>query len=97
MAMTKSQRYLAFATFRYTMLTIWLLIVAFPIFWMVSTSFKPDREWFAWPPVYISENATLQNYLVVWADVNEYSTDDTGNLEAYTQSLLAAIPGVHAA
>lgn len=87
MAMTKSQRYLAFATFRYTMLTIWLLIVAFPIFWMVSTSFKPDREWFAWPPVYISENATLQNYLVVWADVNEYSTDDTGNLEAYTQSL----------
>jgi len=87
MAMTKSQRYLAFATFRYTMLTIWLLIVAFPIFWMVSTSFKPDREWFAWPPVYISENATLQNYLVVWADVNEYTTDDTGNLEAYTQSL----------
>lgn len=87
MAMTKSQRYLAFATFRYTMLTIWLLIVAFPIFWMVSTSFKPDREWFAWPPVYFSENATLQNYLVVWADVNEYSTDDTGNLEAYTQSL----------
>ncbi len=87
MAMTKSQRYLAFATFRYTMLTIWLVIVAFPIFWMVSTSFKPDREWFAWPPVYISENATLQNYLVVWADVNEYTTDDTGNLEAYTQSL----------
>jgi multiple sugar transport system permease protein len=87
MAITKSQRYLAFATFRYTMLTIWLLIVAFPIFWMVSTSFKPDREWFAWPPVYISENATLQNYLVVWADVNEYSTDETGNLEAYTQSL----------
>lgn len=87
MAMTKSQRYLAFATFRYTMLTIWLLIVAFPIFWMVSTSFKPDREWFAWPPVYISENATLQNYLVVWADVNEYTTDETGNLEAYTQSL----------
>ena len=87
MAMTKSQRYLAFATFRYTMLTIWLVIVAFQIFWMVSTSFKPDREWFAWPPVYISENATLQNYLVVWADVNEYTTDDTGNLEAYTQSL----------
>ena len=87
MAMTKSQRRHAFSAFRYLILTIWLLIVAFPIFWMVSTSFKPDREWFAWPPVYISENATIQNYLVVWADVSEYATDETGQLETYTQSL----------
>jgi multiple sugar transport system permease protein len=87
MSMTKSQRRHAFSAFRYFVLTIWLLIVAFPIFWMVSTSFKPDREWFAWPPVYISENATIQNYLVVWADVSEYGTDETGNLKTYTQSL----------
>ncbi|MBT5945642.1 MAG: carbohydrate ABC transporter permease [Rhodospirillaceae bacterium] len=87
MSMTKSQRRHAFSAFRYFVLTIWLLIVAFPIFWMVSTSFKPDREWFAWPPVYISENATLQNYLTVWADVSEYATDETGKLETYTQSL----------
>ena len=87
MSMTKSQRRHAFSAFRYFVLTIWLLIVAFPIFWMVSTSFKPDREWFAWPPVYISENATLQNYLTVWADVSEYATDETGKLETYAQSL----------
>jgi multiple sugar transport system permease protein len=87
MAMTKTQRRNAFSAFRYLMLTFWLLIVAFPIFWMVSTSFKPDSEWFAWPPVYISENATLQNYLVVWADVSEYATNEKGELETYTQSL----------
>ena len=88
MAITMTQRRQAFAAFRYFVLTIWLLIVAFPIFWMVSTSFKPDREWFAWPPVYISENATIHNYLVVWADLNEYTTDaKTGNLNQYTQSL----------
>lgn len=88
MAMTKSQRRLAFSTFRYVMLTIWLLIVAFPIFWMVSTSFKPDREWFAWPPVYISENATLQNYLAVWVDVTTHSVDEqTGEIKTYAQSL----------
>ncbi len=87
MAMTKSQRRNAYSAFRYLMLTFWLLIVAFPIFWMVSTSFKPDNEWFAWPPVYISENATLQNYLVVWADVSEYATNAEGELETYTQSL----------
>ncbi len=87
MAMTKTQRRNAFSAFRYLMLTFWLLIVAFPIFWMVSTSFKPDSEWFAWPPVYISENATLQNYLVVWADVSEYATNEKGELQTYTQSL----------
>lgn len=88
MAMTKSQRRTAYAALRYFLLTIWLLIVAFPIFWMVSTSFKPDREWFAWPPVYISENATFQNYLAVWADVQDHSVDEqTGEIRTYAQSL----------
>jgi multiple sugar transport system permease protein len=81
MAMTKSQRRHVDTVVRYIFLTIWLSIVVFPIFWMVSTSFKPDREWFAWPPVYISEDPTIQNYLVVWADVSEY-TD-----QVHTQSL----------
>lgn len=73
MAMTKTQRRRAYSTFRYAILTIWLVIVAFPIYWMFATSFKPDREWFAWPPVYWSEDATLINYKVVWTDYSEYS------------------------
>ena len=88
MAMTKSQRRISYAAFRYLVLTFWLLVVAFPIFWMVSTSFKPDREWVAWPPVYISENATLQNYLAVWGDVTTHSVDEqTGEIKTYAQSL----------
>jgi len=88
MAMTKSQRRISYAAFRYLVLTFWLLVVAFPIFWMVSTSFKPDREWFSWPPVYISENATLQNYLAVWGDVTTHSVDEqTGEIKTYAQSL----------
>ncbi len=88
MALTMTHRRQAFSVFRYFVLTIWLVIVAFPIFWMVSTSFKPDREWFAWPPVYISQDATLRNYLVVWTGFNEYTTDErTGDLAQYTQSL----------
>ena len=73
MAMTMSSKRHVFSAFRYIVLSVWLFIVAFPMFWMVSTSFKPDRDWFAWPPVYISENATLINYLVVWTDYSEYS------------------------
>ncbi len=89
MAMTMSQRRKVFSVFRYFVLTIWLFIVGFPIFWMVSTSFKPDREWFSWPPVYISENATIRNYLAVWnPGYNEYSVDETtGDLNQYSQSL----------
>lgn len=88
MAMTMTQRRQAFSVFRYFVLSIWLLIVAFPMFWMVSTSFKPDREWFAWPPVYITENATLLNYGAVWFNQNEYSTnEETKELGTYAQSL----------
>ncbi|MBM3558614.1 MAG: carbohydrate ABC transporter permease [Alphaproteobacteria bacterium] len=73
MALTRSQKRTAFATVRHAILIVWLLIVAFPIFWMVSTSFKPDREWFAWPPVYISDDSTLDNYKIVWAGQSEYT------------------------
>jgi len=86
MAMTRKRH--VYSVFRYFVLTIWLLIVAFPMFWMVSTSFKPDREWFAWPPVYISQNATLINYLTVWTDFNEYTSDEaTRELGQATLSL----------
>ncbi len=90
MSMTMSRRRQAFSLLRYFVLTICLLIVAFPIFWMVSTSFKPDRECFAWPPVYISEDMTIRNYLVVWSDFNEYAagdSEDAQKLGAVTMSL----------
>ncbi|MGE0254559.1 MAG: carbohydrate ABC transporter permease [Alphaproteobacteria bacterium] len=73
MSLTRTQKRTALALGRHAVLIVWLLIVAFPIFWMVSTSFKPDREWFAWPPVYVSEDATLNNYRIVWTGESEYS------------------------
>ena len=56
---------------KYLILSVWTIIVAFPIYWIVATSFKPDKDWFAWPPVYWSEDATLNNYAVVWLDHQE--------------------------
>lgn len=52
--------------FRFSALGVWFFIVAFPIFWIIGTSFKPDSEWFAWPPVYWSSTPTWDNYLTVW-------------------------------
>lgn len=70
-----------FAGFRYFTLTLWLFVCLFPLFWIVATSFKPDREWFAWPPVYWSDTPTWTNYLVVWANQSEYAETQ------YAQSL----------
>jgi multiple sugar transport system permease protein len=44
-----------------------ILISFFPIFWLVSTSFKPIDEWQQFPPVWISSEPTLQNYRIVFA------------------------------
>ncbi len=49
----------------------WLAVIAamcfalFPIFWMVSTSFKPIQEWSTYPPVWIPRQPTLENYLAL--------------------------------
>ena len=71
--MNRRQKKTIYTGLRYSTLTLWLLIVAFPIFWMVGTSFKPDHEWFAWPPVWWSETPTWNNYLNVWTGKEEYA------------------------
>lgn len=47
------------------LLTLGLLFALFPVFWMISTSFKPPNEWVVRPPVWISEDPTLENYAAV--------------------------------
>jgi multiple sugar transport system permease protein len=71
-AMTKSQRRRIAAVVRYGLLSLWALVAFFPIYWMVSTSFKPDNQWFSWPPVYFPDSPTLSNYLNVWFGAGQY-------------------------
>jgi len=72
--MTKSQKNRLVAVARHVILTAWALIVAFPLYWIVSTSFKPSEQWFAWPPVYFPDPLTLDNYLNVWGGLQEYAS-----------------------
>jgi multiple sugar transport system permease protein len=51
---------------RYAVLGLWLVIVLFPLFWSVMTSLKPPYEWFTWPPTWIPNPFTLNNYRVAW-------------------------------
>ncbi len=71
--MTKTQRRRVSSVVRYTTLTLWAIMAAFPIYWMVITSFKPDYQWFTWPPIYWPSPPTLSNYLNVWFGAQEYA------------------------
>lgn len=72
MTITKSRRRLISASVRYVILTVWAVLAFFPIYWMVSTSFKPSTQWFSWPPVYFPDPPTLSNYMNVWLGTEEY-------------------------
>jgi multiple sugar transport system permease protein len=64
--MTRTRRRRLAATGRYAVLTVWAVIVVFPLYWIVSTSFKPSDQWFSWPPVYFPSPPTVDNYRDVW-------------------------------
>jgi multiple sugar transport system permease protein len=73
MAMTKSRNRSITTIVRYAALSFWAVIAFFPIYWIVSTSFKLDTQWFAWPPVYFPHPPTLANYMNVWFGAEQYT------------------------
>ncbi len=60
-----------------------MLISFFPILWLVSTSFKPFEEWANWPPIWITNNPTLQNYRIVFFPeaAREFAAEQSGSLD----------------
>jgi multiple sugar transport system permease protein len=64
--MTKTEKRYATAAGRYAILTLWAAIVVLPLYWVITTSFKPSDQWFSWPPVWFPSPATLDNYRDVW-------------------------------
>ena len=64
MTRTKSRRAASPQPSAMPLLTVWALSSrSFRSIWMVSTSFKPDTQWFAWPPFYFPHPPTLTNYM----------------------------------
>jgi multiple sugar transport system permease protein len=52
---------------RHVVLLAWTGFIVFPIFWMISTSFKDAGEWVAWPPHWLPHEPTLHNYAQIFA------------------------------
>lgn len=60
-----------------------MLFAFFPIYWLLATSFKPYDEWASWPPVWLTEQPTLQNYRIVFFPeaARAFATEQAGSLD----------------
>jgi multiple sugar transport system permease protein len=62
-----ARRYKLFRYLRHAVLLAWVTFVIFPIFWMISTSFKDKHEWVSWPPHWVAHDPTVLNYRQIFA------------------------------
>lgn len=54
----------------YILLSVACFVMLFPFLWMLSSSFKPDKEIFEFPIRWIPENLYPQNYVRVWNNIH---------------------------
>jgi len=69
--------------FKRCAVVIAMLFSFFPIYWLLSTSIKPFDEWASWPPVWLTERPTLQNYRIVFFPqaAREFAATQAGSLD----------------
>ncbi|MFI7391023.1 carbohydrate ABC transporter permease [Streptomyces tendae] len=70
-------------TGQYVALLAYLVFLAFPFLWLISTAFKPPRELASLHPTWIPQNPTLDNF--------RQAFDEQPLLRAGLNSLLAAL------
>ncbi|MDI3419328.1 carbohydrate ABC transporter permease [Streptomyces luteolus] len=68
---------------QYVALAAYLVFLAFPFAWLISTAFKPAKELGSLDPTWIPHNPTLQNFTQAF--------DEQPLLQAMTNSLLVAV------
>ncbi|MGW7072038.1 carbohydrate ABC transporter permease [Streptomyces sp. NPDC054855] len=70
-------------TAQYVALAAYLVFLAFPFLWLISTAFKPARELGSLNPTWIPEDPTLENF--------RQAFDEQPLLQAAGNSLIAAL------
>jgi len=55
-------------TLIYAVIAIYLFITLAPLMWVLSTSFKPNEEAINFPPKFLPDSPTIDNYLFVLTD-----------------------------
>ena len=46
--------------------TLFCLLTALPLYWMIITSLKPETEWVTFPPIWFPKDLTFDNYIVLF-------------------------------
>lgn len=46
----------------FLILIVLALLVLIPVIWMIFSAFKPEKEIISWPPTFIPDSVTLQNF-----------------------------------
>jgi len=66
-----------------TAVVVAMLFAFFPIYWLIATSFKPFEQWASWPPVWLTDSPTLQNYRIVFFPeaAREFAATQQGSLD----------------
>lgn len=66
-----------------TAVIVSMIIAFFPIYWLIATSFKPFDQWASWPPVWLTDAPTLQNYRIVFFPdaAREFASAQQGSLD----------------
>ena len=52
----------------YSVIAVYLFITLAPLVWVLSTSFKPNQEAMSFPPKFLPDHPTLENYFFVLTD-----------------------------
>ena len=52
----------------YFVIVVYLFITLAPLLWVLSTSFKPNQEAISFPPKFLPDKPTWENYLFVLTD-----------------------------
>ena len=52
----------------YSVIAVYLFITVAPLVWVLSTSFKPNQEAISFPPKFLPDHPTLENYFFVLTD-----------------------------
>lgn len=73
------------------------LILFFPIFWMVLTSFKTELDAFDFPPQFFDFHATLENYAIVQQRSNYFHFAMNSIIISFGSSLLGLLVAIPAA
>ncbi len=72
-------------------------IIVFPVYWLVLTSLKQQRDFFTAPPIFFTSNLTLEHYRAVFGDpLNRRYLVNTA-IVAVASTILATFTGTLAA